>query len=313
MSRQLRANLPISIFISPHLPFDEDNNLVDRSTQSAQRAAFDLAQQAPPVYGEHMFDQLYSELDPNGYQTPPIPGSGGDTPHGPHSRNMSMENLATMLDEQDLSASALHNRLNNLHHSRNISSAPSTPPPELSNNPDDIRASSSSRRTSLTAPECSSPLVMAHGVNDADSPDVLSRHASDEENFPSGVGTPRAQYHEIEDLCRVPSYSTAVRSSTRTQYDTELPNYQSATAGDRPASSSRYPRLPSVPGTHTASSPARSSQPQPRRRSSSSSPRSSSSATGASRPFDFHHRHHSYNQEHGTDNWLRIMQARARS
>ena len=255
-----------------------------------------------------MFDQLYSELDPNGYHTPPIAGSGTGTPHGPHSRNVSVENLATVLDQQDLSASALHSRLNSLHHWRNTSSAPTTPP-DSSNSPDDIRVSHS-RRTSLTVPECSSPLTMAHNVDDNDIPD-LSRQASDEDNIASGMVTPHAQYHEIEDLTRVPSYSTAVRSSTRTRYDTELPNYQSATAGDPGPSSRRaYPHLPSVPGTHTAA-PA---SPLGHRSSSPPPPSSSSrSITDPTRPSHFHHRDHSYNQDHGADNWLRIMQARART
>jgi Arrestin (or S-antigen), C-terminal domain. len=118
---QLRATLPVSIFISPNIAIDENNNLREQTQQSTRQAADDFAaQQAPPLYGEHTFDQLYSEVDPNGYRTPG-PGSGGPgTPFGALSRNISAENLPSMaaVSNTDISASALHSRLSSLSTNR---------------------------------------------------------------------------------------------------------------------------------------------------------------------------------------------------
>lgn len=41
---QLRATLPVTVFISPNLPIDENNNLIERNPQAALRALEDLAQ-----------------------------------------------------------------------------------------------------------------------------------------------------------------------------------------------------------------------------------------------------------------------------
>lgn len=228
---QLRATLPVSIFISPHLAIDENNHLLEQTLQSNRRTADDFAQQAPPLYGEHRFDQLYSELDPNGYRTPG-PGSGPGTPFGGHSRNLSTENLASMnaLTTTDISASALHSRLTNLsatpvgHHSPG--EAPHDSPGDghavhrqLGVPPDYFGASSGSNSHS-------------HG-----SPD-LSHRTSDEvdhEIIPSGMATPfHPHYDEVETLSRVPSYSTAVRSTVR-PCDTGLPNYNAVMASEIPA------------------------------------------------------------------------------
>ncbi|KAK2813545.1 hypothetical protein FQN49_008292, partial [Arthroderma sp. PD_2] len=117
---ELRATLPVFIFLSPNLPLDDNNNLVDQSPSSPQVAEFCMAQQAPPLYGDHQFDMLYSELDPHGYRTPGI-YSGVATPFGSISRNLSVENLsslATMGAGGDVAATILHNRLVNLHMDR---------------------------------------------------------------------------------------------------------------------------------------------------------------------------------------------------
>ncbi|KAF9888092.1 hypothetical protein FE257_009357 [Aspergillus nanangensis] len=220
---ELRATLPVSIFISPNLAIDDNNNLVDQTPQSAQRAINDLAQQAPPLYGEHQFDQLYSELDPAGYRTPG-PGSGPGTPFGTLSRNLSSEHLPSMnaLTSTDISASALHTRLSNLHASRNTPS-----PPELEN-----QIENDSRLLGVP-PEYVGP-PSGSNTHTPTSPE-LSRRPSDEvdhDHVPSGMATPfHPQYAEVETLSRVPSYSTAVRSTVR-PHDSELPAYQTVIAED---------------------------------------------------------------------------------
>lgn len=223
---ELRATLPVSVFISPNMPFDDENNMLDQTPQSAQRALEDIAGQAPPLYGEHQFDQLYSDVDPSGYRTPgPISGPG--TPFGSLSRNLSAENLASMnaLTNSDISASALHHRLANLRASRLTQiSYPSPSEPEshhdsrLNIPPDYFGPSSGSTSHTPASP-------------------VLSRRPSDEgdhdhhDHIPSGMATP---FHpDILHLSRVPSYDTAMRSNTRLHtHEPGLPDYDTVVASD---------------------------------------------------------------------------------
>ncbi|KAK2797084.1 hypothetical protein FQN51_008856 [Onygenales sp. PD_10] len=214
---ELRATLPVSIFISPNLPIDEHNNLVDQTPQSAQRVIYAMAQQAPPLYGEHQFDQLYSDLDPNGYRTPGNTSDPG-TPFSSLSRNLSMENIAAMTGGQDISAAALHTRLSNLHLN---GSAPGTPPSE---------PVETSRETAGLRPQGDYPTSIIVSNPEIATPETSRRPS--EETLPSGVATPNPRFSEVEDLCRVPSYTTAVRSHARSQYSGDLPDYRAATAGD---------------------------------------------------------------------------------
>ncbi|KAL2826118.1 hypothetical protein BDW59DRAFT_67622 [Aspergillus cavernicola] len=210
---ELRATLPVSIFISPNLAIDDNNNLVDTTPQTVQTAVSNLAQQAPPLYGEHQFDQLYSEVDPSGYRTPG-PGSGPGTPFGTLSRNLSAENLASMnaITTTDISASALHSRLSNLDPYGHSRLSPSDH--DHLGVPSDHGPTSGSNTRTPGSPE-------------------LSRRTSDEvehEHVPSGMATPFHPHSaELETLSRVPSYSTAVRSTVR-PHDSGLPDYQAVVA-----------------------------------------------------------------------------------
>ncbi|KAM7207440.1 Arrestin (or S-antigen), N-terminal domain containing protein [Naviculisporaceae sp. PSN 640] len=107
---ELRATLPVSIFISPNMPLDEEGNLVHQLPQGAgatQAAAMNAI--APPGYGEHILDQLYDELDPTGLQTPVL-RSGVSTPTFGHSRAGSAENLQA-LGHHGVTPAALSSRL----------------------------------------------------------------------------------------------------------------------------------------------------------------------------------------------------------
>lgn len=223
-NRQLRATLPVSIFISPNLAIDDNNNLVDQTPHSAQRAVDTISHQAPPLYGEHQFDQLYSEVDPAGYRTPG-PVSGPTTPFGAqsglHSRNISSENLASMnaLTNTDVSASMLHSRLSNLHASRS-----GHPSPERERPSDEAP----SHRLGVTFEE---PIHSASSPQSPASPEFSRRPSEEHFDFvPSGAATP---YHPSpgENLSRVPSYTTAVRTTVRPP-DAGLPDYQAVLAGD---------------------------------------------------------------------------------
>lgn len=210
------------------MPIDDNNNLVDQTPISAQRAVEELAQQAPPLYGEHQFDQLYSEVDPAGYLTPGT-ASASATPFGGLSRNVSSENLASMnaLTNTDISVSMLHNRLSNLDASRSGRPSPEreTPPERQGfHNYDGDNYNFGQASPSFFS---------------------FSRRSSDDaghDRTPSGVATPRhPQSTEVEGLSRVPSYSTAVRSTIRPR-DSNLPDYQAVVARDNPA-----PEAPQTP------------------------------------------------------------------
>ncbi|KAJ5959554.1 Immunoglobulin E-set [Penicillium vulpinum] len=239
---ELRATLPVSIFISPHLAIDDNNNLLSHTPQSARMAVDDFAHQAPPLYGEHTFDQLYSELDPSGYRTPG-PGSGPGTPFTPLSRNISSDNLASMnaLTNTDISASALHHRLTNLNassfHNPNHPITPGTVTPSEaalhgSHSPIPIEGHNIHRQLGVSG-DYFGPSSYPH--NQA-SPE-LSRRPSDEvehDTLPSGMATPfHPHYAEVETLSRVPSYSTAVRCAVR-PHDSGLPDYNAVIASSLP-------------------------------------------------------------------------------
>ncbi len=98
------------------MPIDEAGNLVDQTPNNTQ--SFDVEAHAPPLYGEHVLDQLYAEIDPSGYMTPGGP-SGMNTPFYQQSRSGSAENLASMdqVTNTAIRAEALSNRLQNLNSS----------------------------------------------------------------------------------------------------------------------------------------------------------------------------------------------------
>lgn len=238
---KLRATLPVMVFISPSLPIDENNNLVDQTPTA--RVTPDEIYAAPPLYGEHQFDQLYSAVDPSGYFTPGV-ASEAHTPFGTHSRNISNENLASLdaLTNGNVSAFALRRRLDNLH--ENGSSA------NMSGSPDHESDEHQSRPHSSSLGEYFSNDPQINGRRERNSPGsgTLSRRTSEEDEPMSGAHTPHAHYMEVEDLCRVPSYTTAVKQTTRTPVSGDLPDYNSATS---PLSSPR-----NSPPTVTAPRPA---------------------------------------------------------
>ncbi|QSS57934.1 carbon catabolite repression protein CreD [Histoplasma capsulatum var. duboisii H88] len=237
---ELRASLPVSIFISPHLPIGDNNDLIDQSVQSAQRAIHTMAQQAPPLYGDHRFDQLYSEIDCSGYRTPGST-SGPGTPLLSLSRSLSAENIngAVPLGYQHISPSVLHTRLSDLH--LNGTALQLTPP--SSESPE---SAESARDSTGQEPQ---PLDFGSGIPSINiqSPGIVtpatSRPPSEDGNIYSGQTTPNCHISEVEHLSRVPSYATAVRSHPSPHYCEGLPDYQAATAGDA-AGISMTPALP---------------------------------------------------------------------
>lgn len=194
------------------------------------------------------------------------------------------------LTNTDISAAALHSRLNSLSANRifqptTSGEIPNSPPENHANSRglnvhfgDYFGASSGSGSHSPVSPE-------------------LSRRPSDDgaqSPIPSGMATPfHPQYAEVETLSRVPSYSTAVRAAVG-PCDSGLPDYNAVMAS-------------SLPSTPVLQSPQQAYL---------RSGRSSGPTSGVSTPFEVHHRpgylHSSANAD-DAETRLRLVQARARA
>lgn len=190
---ELRATLPVSIFISPNMPLDEQGNLVSQNPGGGAQPS-DSGAIAPPGYGEHILDQLYDEVDISGLQTPGIQ-SGVSSPFYAQSRSGSLENLSSL--NAPFPPAALSSRLADVSIDPSQRNPPSPP----------------------TAPR-SEPHSTA-----------LSRSNSGEDH--SGRESPEAgvDMSEFADLSRVPSYQTAVRTPARSRATSGvagLPDYNTA-------------------------------------------------------------------------------------
>ena len=219
---QLRAQLPVHIFISPNLPVNDEHELVTRDPQAVQALA-DINCQTPPNYGEHLFDQLYSDVDPSGYMTP----AGSTTPFNSQSRSGSSENLASMGDvstDAEVSANTLRNRLSSL------------------TEPIAVRARERTPISGTTTPQLrtrASPLGSRHPSIAISGPDEDSATFIGG-TYGSGTASPRSrsnsdeglapQHIERAALSRVPSYNTALQTPVRTLCSDNLPTYQDATS-----------------------------------------------------------------------------------
>ncbi|KAF3761501.1 hypothetical protein M406DRAFT_342285 [Cryphonectria parasitica EP155] len=213
---ELRATLPVTIFISPNMPLDEDGNLVRQApheTATVQR----MVGIAPPGYGEHILDQLYDDVDMNGLssglQTPAIQ-SGVNTPFYALSRAGSAENLHHMGGYQAVPPAALSSRL------QDVSLAAGD------RNSSYNSLNGASLRDGATTPHSThAPTDSNHNSPPHSAP--LSRSHSGEDY--SGINTP--EHLEFEELNKVPSYSTAVKTPVRplsTMEGTALPDYNMA-------------------------------------------------------------------------------------
>lgn len=220
-SQQLRATLPVTVFISPNMPLDEEGNLVRQhphGTSPEQRTN----SIAPPGYGEHVLDQLYDEVDMSGLQTPGVQ-SGMNSPFYGHSRAGSAENLNAMMNSNAVPPAVLSTRLENMtldpsNRNQSFNSTTShstgTTTPYMNFQPSD--------HSSHTSPPQSAP---------------LSRSNSGEGEDRSGHQTPEhVDFPELSELSKVPSYATAVKTPARplTSLDScTLPDYRTARANLR--------------------------------------------------------------------------------
>lgn len=194
---ELRATLPISIFISPNVPLNEQGDMVEQNN-GQQSVSADLDSTAPPGYGDHQLDQLYEEIDMAGFRTPAVQ-SGFSSPFY-HSRAGSMENLAAFAQNSPITPAALSSRL------ANVSDDPTM------------------RNTAFNA-----------GIGATSEPASASLTRSNSgEDSPSGRHSPERidiTEEEFAELNRVPSYTTALRTPARsraTSAAVQLPDYQTA-------------------------------------------------------------------------------------
>ncbi|EXJ91189.1 hypothetical protein A1O1_04298 [Capronia coronata CBS 617.96] len=248
---ELRANLPVTFYISPSLPINENNDLIDQTPQASRAAvANDLANSAPPVYGKHTLDLLYSDVD--GYRTP---GTALSTPGTPylHSRHTSSENLASLAAITNgtyVSPIALQNRLQNLRGGlsgplvedendlyRGDPTARSRRNSSSAHLQEDYFASQDPRN-SATHPRISPYDTAFQSGLQSTTPsqpgsNLMSRRTSEEdEGHQSGTRTPFPQFDHMEDLAKVPSYSTAVKAPVpRSDLSSSLPTYGAVVQG----------------------------------------------------------------------------------
>ena len=213
------------IFLSPNLPLDENNNLIN---QNAQAIASESLTSAPPMYGEHQFDQLYNDVDPSGYMTPAGGASGFATPFYSQSASTSTENLASMdmMASGNIAPNVLQHRLNNLdtaganrfardraHGSTSGDEIPEHESPEFSATQSHLPGRGYFDNPTGTTSRHS---------NSNSNP--VSRRISEEDPW---AATPQHIEFSSEEMSKVPSYSTALQSRAMPIND-NLPNYQTA-------------------------------------------------------------------------------------
>jgi hypothetical protein len=232
----------VTIFISPNMPIDESGNLLDQTPNGS--FSVDIDAHAPPLYGEHILDQLYADIDPSGFRTP-APQSGMSTPYFNQSRSRSgsNENINSMdgIAGNEVRPDALSSRLQNLDvdlssSSRNSSGLFRRGPATGSGGNTPLRqgyGSTGSMQNSVPGPFDQSPEEILLSRSNP-----LPRRTSEEDSI-DGQGSGRTtgrhtpehiDYSEI-DLSKVPSYSTAIRAPARGMSYTEaeaLPNYETA-------------------------------------------------------------------------------------
>jgi hypothetical protein len=228
---ELRATLPVSIFISPNMPLDPEGNLVRQLPNGASREAATIA---PPAYEHHRLDQLYDDIDPISLNSPIGGRSGVSSPFRGHSRAGSTDNLPALLQgaaiQPDLLAHRLHSMSleqghRNMSWNSNLSAAGAATRPNSPPHPAD--------ETHMSPPP-SAP---------------LTRHNSGE--GASGHNTPpeHLDFPEITELSKVPSYQTAVKTPVR-QFASDvfgLPDYETALSA--PSSPPGTPRLSAITPT----------------------------------------------------------------
>ncbi len=238
--------LPIQIFISPN--FMVGREAVGQHVSTEADVAMNFEQHAPPLYGDHQLDQLWSDIDPTGYATPANAASGATTPLQVRSRSASIENLASLEAISHplpgaVPAQMLQHRLTNL---------PEPGPSRRRPGGQGYSTPQSGLRRGMS--EEDNPAEHGPGSpEDASNP--VSRQTSVDQRAESPLTTPEHIDYDTESLSKVPSYHTAMLTLTTMPLSGDLPNYEAATGNTfRPSPLGPNSTITSPAGT---SSPAR--------------------------------------------------------
>ncbi|KAI4181656.1 MAG: hypothetical protein L6R41_006500 [Letrouitia leprolyta] len=219
---ELHASLPLYIYISPNLLLDDNNTMITQNLGRVDPNAFAVG--APPLYGEHQLDILYNDLDPTGYMTPAGSLSAISTPFS-QSRRGSSDNLASMnvMTTAGVLPVALQSRLSSLDTTASV---------EVSSDHIVEEPSASEGRGLARAQSCQSNDQSFDqnfvSENQQDNGGMTARRTSD--NDAEYLGAAQHVEFSPEELCKVPSYSTALRSHPQTPISEVPPTYQSATS-----------------------------------------------------------------------------------
>lgn len=244
---QLVCRLPVKLFISPNLPVDESNEVRGtlNGVSDAEINRDETSLTAPPEYGRHQLDQIFSGIDPAGYIT--RAGSGSATPAGIYagSRRGSHDNIASLTGVVDghtsPGSSNPHHHgsaLPSILHSR-LADLQERGPSNFQHQPSNLSNQHSPSGGNSPAPgESQSPLSRSipnsqpgsYFTSVGQSPSQsqpLSRRTSDEDHA-SGI---HQSDYDVNDLSRVPSYGAALRTpGAMTPFTEGPPSYIDATS-----------------------------------------------------------------------------------
>jgi hypothetical protein len=217
---QLVCRLPVKLFISPNLPIDETNRVQDDGNRASDESInnAEMTVSAPPQYGRHYLDQLYSDISLSGFVS--RAASGPVTPAGMAtlSRRTSNDNITSlggMIDAQHGSAvpQLLHSRLTSLQESEGDQSQPW---PQTGSSPPDTNNSHVADHP--TPPSAASLLRQPPGLQIPTMCGTTSSTSSSQANSiprpDTNVGftsTVESDF-DLDQLARVPSYNTALRT-----------------------------------------------------------------------------------------------------
>lgn len=212
---------------------------------SQPRSSDAVNQLAPPLYGEHQFDQLYNGVDLSGYVTPAGGVSGIGTPILSQSRRASTDDLASMglVTSSNFAANALQSRLHSLENTASGRWARDRPYNPGSTDESPEANAHESNRDQEPPQLLQNPVPLDDLHRHGGSPNLLSpnsspsRRESEEDPAPTGTHTPQHIEFSTEDLCKVPSYTTALHTRATAPMNDGLPNYQAATSLSNPSPS----------------------------------------------------------------------------
>ena len=209
---QLVCRLPVKLFISPNLPVDESNE-VTGNAQGASDAELNSAETsvtAPPEYGRHQLDQIFSDIDPAGYMSRATSPTG--TPGGLYaqSRRASQENLASL---NGLSNSVPDSGRDGQHHG-------SATPSDLAS-----RLAALEERGSQTIPRTTSNVRFAHSPSGGNSPapGMVLNEYSPQRSLPNGSGP--GSYFHYSETHSPHNGSTPLSRRTSDEHDAQLRDY----------------------------------------------------------------------------------------